>query len=108
LIGAAVILLKLDFFAPRRIEHQADEWPVFARRVLSAAEQKCFHRLRAACPEHVVLAQVSMIQILGVKRHTSRQVSVGIEPVLAAQGGRHSAAQDQQREQLGEHELRKL
>jgi len=36
--------------------------------VLSPNEQKCFHRLRAAFPDHVVLAQVSLSQLLGVKK----------------------------------------
>lgn len=43
-------------------------WPVYARRVLTPNEQTCFHRLRAAFPDHVVLAQVSMSQLLGVNK----------------------------------------
>lgn len=44
------------------------DWPVYARRVLTPNEQTCFHRLRAAFPDHVVLAQVSLSQLLGVKK----------------------------------------
>jgi hypothetical protein len=43
-------------------------WPVYARRVLTQSEQKCFYRLRTAFPDHIVLSQVSMSQLLGVKK----------------------------------------
>lgn len=56
---------------------RAQGWPVYARRVLSPNEQACFHRLRAAFPDHVVLAQVSLSQLLGVKKgHGSTYQSV--------------------------------
>ena len=46
----------------------ASEWPVYAKRLLTPAEQKCFHRLRIAYPDHVVMAQVALSQILGIKK----------------------------------------
>lgn len=47
---------------------RGNDWPVYAKRVLSPNEQKCYYRLRAAFPNHVVLAQVSLSQLLGVKK----------------------------------------
>ncbi|HWJ04944.1 MAG TPA: DUF2726 domain-containing protein [Steroidobacteraceae bacterium] len=45
-----------------------NHWPLYAKRVLSPSEQRCYYRLRAAYPEHIVLAQVSLSQLLGVKK----------------------------------------
>jgi hypothetical protein len=43
-------------------------WPVYAKRLLSPGEQKCYHRLCAAYPDHIVLAQVALSQLLAVKK----------------------------------------
>lgn len=43
-------------------------WPFYAKRPLSSPEQVLYHRLIKALPEHIVLAQVQVSRVLGVKK----------------------------------------
>ena len=43
-------------------------WPFYLKRPLSQPEQVLYHRLIRALPEHIVLAQVQVSRILGVKK----------------------------------------
>lgn len=43
-------------------------WPFYAKKPLSQPEQVLYHRLVAAMPECVVLAQVQLSRVLGVKK----------------------------------------
>lgn len=43
-------------------------WPFYAKKPLSQPEQVLYHRLVAAMPECIVLAQVQLSQVLGVKK----------------------------------------
>jgi hypothetical protein len=43
-------------------------WPYYSKRPMSRPEQVLYHRLLAALPDHIVLAQVQVSRILGVKR----------------------------------------
>ncbi len=43
-------------------------WPYYAKRPLSQPEQVLYHRLVKALPEHIVLAQVQVSRVLGVKK----------------------------------------
>jgi very-short-patch-repair endonuclease len=43
-------------------------WPFYAKRLLSPPEQVLYHRLVRALPEHIVLAQVQVSRVLGVKK----------------------------------------
>lgn len=43
-------------------------WPLYAKKPLSQPEQVLYHRLVAAMPECIVLAQVQLSQVLGVKK----------------------------------------
>lgn len=45
-----------------------EEWPYVVKQPLTQPEQILYHRLVAALPECQILAQVSLLQILGVKR----------------------------------------
>jgi very-short-patch-repair endonuclease len=45
-----------------------DPWPFFVKRPLTTPEQVLYHRLLKALPEHVVLAQVQVSRVLGVKK----------------------------------------
>lgn len=45
-----------------------DDWPFYPRRPLSSVEQILYFRLAKALPEHIVLAQVQLSRILGVKK----------------------------------------
>lgn len=42
-------------------------WPFYARKLLSKPEQVLYFRLCNALPQHIVLAQVGLSRILGVK-----------------------------------------
>jgi Protein of unknown function (DUF2726). len=43
-------------------------WPFYAKKPLSSPEQVLYFRLCKALPEHIVLAQVGLGRILGVKK----------------------------------------
>ena len=43
-------------------------WPFYAKRPLSSPEQVLYHGLVRVLPEHIVLAQVQVSRILGVKK----------------------------------------
>ena len=43
-------------------------WPFYAKRPLTQPEQVLYHRLVKFLPEHIVLAQVQVSRILGVKK----------------------------------------
>ena len=45
-----------------------DSWPFYAKRPLSQPEQVLYHRLIATLPDHIVLAQVQVSRVLGVKK----------------------------------------
>jgi very-short-patch-repair endonuclease len=45
-----------------------EQWPFYAKRPLSQPEQVLYHRLVKALPEHIVLAQVQVSRVLGVKK----------------------------------------
>lgn len=70
LIAVAVAILK------RRTSHSGGRWPVYAKRLLGEREQVFYWRLAAAFPNHVVLAQVSLSQLLGVEKHTSNRQAI--------------------------------
>jgi hypothetical protein len=73
-----IALLVVGFFVAaalqwwrRNRETEADEdyeWPFYAKKPLTPPEQVLYHRLVKALPEHIVLAQVQVSRILGVKR----------------------------------------
>jgi hypothetical protein len=43
-------------------------WPFYVKKPLSQPEQVLYHRLIRALPEHIVLAQVQVSRVLGVKK----------------------------------------
>jgi hypothetical protein len=43
-------------------------WPFYVKKPLTQPEQILYHRLVAAVPEHIVLAQVQLSRVLGVKK----------------------------------------
>lgn len=44
------------------------KWPFYVKKPLTQPEQVLYHRLISALPEHIVLAQVQVSRVLGVKR----------------------------------------
>jgi hypothetical protein len=67
LLGVAIIALVL---AKRfgLVGGTSGTWPFYVRRPLSQPEQVLYHRLIRALPEHIVLAQVQVSRVLGVKK----------------------------------------
>ena len=43
-------------------------WPFYAKKLLTPPEQVLYHRLVSAMPECIVLAQVQLSRVLGVKK----------------------------------------
>jgi hypothetical protein len=43
-------------------------WPFYARKLLSAPEQVLYHRLVKALPDLLILAQVQVSRVLGVRK----------------------------------------
>lgn len=46
----------------------AEPWPFYVKKPLSQPEQVLYHRLVKALPDHIVLAQVQVSRVLGVKK----------------------------------------
>ena len=43
-------------------------WPLYVKKPLTQPEQVLYHRLVKALPDHIVLAQVQVSRVLGVKK----------------------------------------
>jgi hypothetical protein len=64
---ALVVLQRQGIFASAG----GGKWPFYVRKLLSQPEQVLYHRLVRALPEHIVLAQVQVSRVLGVKKGSS-------------------------------------
>lgn len=69
-VGVAVLILVTALKFKRRGDNAPlDEvWPVYAKKVLSQPEQILYFRLVKALPEGIVLAQVQLSQLIGIKK----------------------------------------
>ena len=68
---AIVAYAVISVFRKRAAEAEAVDdkpWPFYSKRPLSQPEQVLYHRLVAALPEHIVLAQVQLSRVMGVKK----------------------------------------
>jgi len=66
-----VVLAFVALFAIKKLamrEMPVGDWPFYAKKALTQPEQILYHRLIAALPEHIVLAQVQLSRILGVNK----------------------------------------
>jgi very-short-patch-repair endonuclease len=71
IVGLAILLVVLAVLKKRGIGSSAghgEPWPFYAKRPLSAPEQVLYQRLLRALPDHIVLAQVQVSRVLGVKK----------------------------------------
>lgn len=72
LLAAAVAVVAVLIFAITMKEGSAQswdgQWPFYAKRPLTNPEQVLYHRLIHALPDHIVLCQVQVSRVLGVKR----------------------------------------
>jgi hypothetical protein len=70
LIGVVVVAGIFFVLLKRRgsVGSSKDLWPFYVKKVLTQPEEVLYHRLVAAIPECIVLAQVQLSQVLGVKK----------------------------------------
>jgi very-short-patch-repair endonuclease len=74
LVVAAVLVLAALKPRPQGIAGDADAvWPFYARKPLSQPEQVLYFRLVKALPGHIILAQVQLSRLLGVKKGNNYQ-----------------------------------
>lgn len=80
LIALAVAVGILSVLAAklrRRDRSPSQPWPLEAKRtVLTDAEQVLYRRLVTSLPEHIVLAQVQLLQVLKFKRGARSQATL--------------------------------
>lgn len=64
------LIVLLIFIVRARATYisQKRPWPFYPKKVLSQPEQVLYHRLVSALPDHIVLAQVQLSRVLGVKK----------------------------------------
>lgn len=67
-IVVVAIALLLIVRARKPSLSEAGPWPYYARRPLSDPELIFYRRLTMALPDHIVLAQVALGRLLGVKK----------------------------------------
>jgi len=72
-----VVVAVIVVFAVLKAKSQggaSDEvWPFSAKKPLSQPEQVLYFRLIQALPEHIILAQVQLSRLLGVKKGNNHQ-----------------------------------
>ena len=70
LLVTFVVVLAIvgSLFSIKRGRSSPGNWPFYARKLLSAPEQVLYHRLVKALPDYIVLAQVQVSRVLGVKK----------------------------------------
>lgn len=74
---AAVLLLLLSIQLWRWLQQRAlsdKHWPYMAKRPLSEAERIVYQRLGRALPDHLVLAHVRLLHLLGVRKTQRPQI----------------------------------
>ncbi len=74
-LSVVVVLVFAVLLALAKKKQPADSgpWPYYAKRPLSPAEQILYFRLNKAMPDHIVLAQVQLSRLLGVKKGNNHQ-----------------------------------
>jgi very-short-patch-repair endonuclease len=70
---ALIVVLAIALAVAAALRHSRrgtaeGAWPFFAKKPLTAPEQVLYFRLVKALPEHIVLAQVQLSRLLGVKK----------------------------------------
>ncbi len=63
-----IVVGVLCFQAKKQARTDEGEWPYYAKKPLSAVEQIFYFRLVQALPDKIVLAQVGLTRLLGVKK----------------------------------------
>lgn len=73
LLVFAVVVVALLTKAKSKNRNADDVWPFYAKKPLSQPEQVLYFRLVQALPEHIILAQVQLSRLLGVKKGNNYQ-----------------------------------
>lgn len=74
LVVVVAVIAILAIFKAKTQGGGADEvWPFYAKKPLSQPEQILYFRLVQALPAHIVLAQVQLSRLLGVKKGNNYQ-----------------------------------
>lgn len=72
-----VVVIMIVVFAVLKAKAQDGAgdvvWPFYAKKPLSQPEQILYFRLVQALPEHIILAQVQLSRLLGVKKGNNYQ-----------------------------------
>lgn len=73
LIIIAFAVFILIFLKAKKQNNDKEIWPFYAKKVLSEPEQILYFRLIQSLPEHIILAQVQLSQLLGIKKGNNYQ-----------------------------------
>ena len=73
LIMIFVVMVILAISKAKGKSTNGDDWPFYAKKPLSQPEQILYFRLIQALPEHIILAQVQLSRMLGVKKGNNYQ-----------------------------------
>jgi len=74
LLVVVVVIIVLSVLKAKSGGGASDEvWPFYAKKPLSQPEQVLYFGLAQALPEHIILAQVQLSQLLGVKKGNNYQ-----------------------------------
>lgn len=68
LIGLVALHQRWPGFVSAPTGKDSSPWPYYPKKLLSQPEQVLFHRMVQALPDHIVLAQVQVSRVLGVKK----------------------------------------
>ncbi len=68
LIGCTLVAIHFYTQFAKPNSALEDEFPYYAKKAMSAPEQILYFRLVKSLPEHVILAQVGLSRLLGVKK----------------------------------------
>jgi len=73
IVVAVVVIVLVILKAKAQGGTGDDVWPLYAKKLLSQPEQVLYFRLIEALPGHIILAQVQLSQLLGVKKGNNYQ-----------------------------------
>lgn len=71
----AVIVIAIIVVQKAKVKGSTNDkaWPFYAKKPMSPPEQVLYFRLVQALPEHIILSQVQLSRLLGVKKGNNNQ-----------------------------------
>lgn len=73
IVVAILVVIVGLLLAKKKQPSESGPWPYYAKRPLSQPDQILYFRLAKALPDHMVLAQVQLSRMLGVKKGSNHQ-----------------------------------